>query len=584
MATYSFTGFSTSDFRMLTGWRARVDPDYDSATAYTFEVTDDDASWSGDSTTDQAPDDTTQQTTIVRNGNGDIVASGRSYLESAYTGTDECGRTTTVYQIMIGARVVGYVADGPVQPGNTYTYSSSNVTPSNEPSYAGLISQRYDPDANNKIRGTSDADSIHGGAGNDYISSNDGNDTVFGGAGNDQIRGGSGNDSIDGGDDWDTIYAGDGNDTSLGGEGDDYIDGQAGNDFLDGGAGNDEVRGGAGDDSVLGGGGNDIVDGGAGNDVVEGGAGDDTLSGGAGNDTISGGTGNDVFEVSDGTNTITDFNTGNTGTLNDGVSTNNDFIDLSGYYDNLSELYADQADDEILNQSNTIDTKGRSTDYSDNQKFGSSSMRMQGASADNSSFTQENTGVVCFASGTAIRTPSGDVLIDELCVGDLVTTLDNGPQRIRWIGRRVLDRFALQANPNMRPILVRRGVLGVERDLLVSPQHGLLVGRCGDQLARAKHLAQSMPGVRVATGKRSVTYIHLMFDAHQIILSESAASESFYPGPMALQMMESGPRSELFNLFPELSVATHDKQKLRDIYGHTSREFLPRKMVATLAR
>ena len=67
--------------------------------------------------------------------------------------------------------------------------------------------------------------------------------------------------------------------------------------------------------------------------------------------------------------TITDFNAGNTGTLDDGNTANNDFIDLSGYYDNLSELYADQADDGILNQSNTLDGKGRATDYSDNTQF-----------------------------------------------------------------------------------------------------------------------------------------------------------------------------------------------------------------------
>ena len=521
MATYSFTGFSPSDFKMLAGWRARVDPDYDSASAYTFEITDDDASWSGDSTAGETPDDSTQQITTVRNGDGGIVASGRSYLEAAYTGTDEHGQTITVYQIEIGGVVVGYVGDGQVQPGNTYTYSQANVTPSDEPSYAEMQSQSYDPNANNKVRGTGDNDSIHGGAGADYISSNDGHDTVRGGAGDDQIYGGSGNDSIDGGD---------------------------------------------------------------GNDVVEGGAGDDTLSGGSGDNTITGGAGNDVFEISDGTNTITDFNTGNTGTLTDGDSTNNDFVDLSRHYDHLSELYADQADDGILNQSNTTDTRGRSTDYSDNQQFGAGSMRMQGASADKSSFTEENTGVVCFTSGTAIQTPLGDVLIDELRVGDLVTTLDNGPQRIRWIGRRRLDKSALQANPNMRPILVQRGVLGAERDLLVSPQHGLLIGRRGNQLVRAKHLAQAMPGVRIAHGKRSVTYIHLMFDAHQIILSENAPSESFYPGPMALRMMESGPRAELFKLFPELSVATDDKHKLREVYGTTSREFLPKKKVATLAR
>ena len=50
---------------------------------------------------------------------------------------------------------------------------------------------------------------------------------------------------------------------------------------------------------------------------------------------------------------------------------------------------------------------------------------------------------------------------------------------------------------------IKKGVLGATRDLLVSRQHGMLMGQ--DSLARATHLAEMMPGIRVATGKRQVT-------------------------------------------------------------------------------
>lgn len=157
----------------------------------------------------------------------------------------------------------------------------------------------------------------------------------------------------------------------------------------------------------------------------------DSIDGGDGNDEIHGGAGSDI---------IADFNAGNTSTLNDGDATNNDSVDLSGSYHHISELYADQADDGILNQSNATDTRGNATDYSDNSQFGSGSLRIDGATADKSSFTQENTGVVCFTSGTAIRPPRGDELIEDLAIGDLVTTLDNGPQPICGIGRRTLGK------------------------------------------------------------------------------------------------------------------------------------------------
>ena len=172
----------------------------------------------------------------------------------------------------------------------------------------------------------------------------------------------------------------------------------------------------------------------SGADSIDGGAGDDSLTGGAGDDVF-------VYAASDGSDTITDFNTGNSGTLEDGDSTNNDFIDLGSYYDYMSELYADHADDGVLNQSNSTDNGG-DVDYSDNSRFAEDEgITFTGASADNSSFTTENTGVTCFTSGTAILTPGGDVLIDELCVGDLVVTADNGPQPIRWIGKKSWTRW-----------------------------------------------------------------------------------------------------------------------------------------------
>lgn len=131
---------------------------------------------------------------------------------------------------------------------------------------------------------------------------------------------------------------------------------------------------------------------------------------------------------------------------------------------------------------------------------------------------------VCFTSGTAIRTPRGDRLIEELDLGDLVTTMDNSPQPIQWIGKRTLDKKTLDMRPNLRPIVMPRGFLNLERRLVVSPQHGMLLGR--DHLARAKHLV-AVPGcpARVANGVRKLTYIHLFFESHQVIFAEGAASE-----------------------------------------------------------
>lgn len=450
------------------------------------------------------------------------------------------------------------------------------------------------------IIGSAGADSISGEAGNDSLEGAGGNDTIIGGLGADTIDGGVGNDSLLGGDDADQIAGGDGIDTIWGGTGGDYISGNGGTDYLLGEAGNDNIWGGEGNDFAFGGDGADTLYGGqgadalyggneadflngddfssiGGNDTLYGEAGDDVLNGNAGDDLLVGGAGNDLFFVSDGNDTISDFNTGNTGALGDGDIFNNDYLSVGSFYDSLDELRADQADDGVLNQSNTVDDEGKAVDYSDNEQFGSRSMTVQGADA--SSYSYDNTGVVCFTSGTMILTPNGEVPIESLSPGDMVTTLDNGVQPIAWIGQRHCDIEDLMRDETLQPVLIREGVLGVQRDLLVSRQHAMLVDQ--DHFARAIHLVETMPGVRIAHGKREVTYIHLMFDAHQIIFAEGAPSESFYPGKMAMQMMSEDARSDLYRQFPRLVGCTENADVQR-VFGETARPFVTKAEILDL--
>jgi hypothetical protein len=345
------------------------------------------------------------------------------------------------------------------------------------------------------------------------------------------------------------------------------IEGGGGADTIIGGSGNDLIIGGGPPsrdpcDSLSGGAGDDIILGDAGADTIDGGTGNDFIEGGVGNDLLTGGDGDDYFAYipGDGLDTITDFNTGKTGTLEDGEQSNNDFIDLSGYYDHISELYADQADDGVLNQSNTTDTRGNAVDYSNNIQFDTNGtpddegIRFTGATADRSFFTVENTGVVCFTSGTLIATPQGEVPIETLKPGDLVLTRDNGPQPLIWIGQRRVGRSELVRNKNLRPIEIKPTLIRSHSPLIVSRQHGILVRWDGEEtLIRAIHLAKLRnSGARIMHGCRGVTYVHLMFEAHQIVFAEGAPSESFYPGPQAISSLAVAARDELLTLFPTL--------------------------------
>ena len=167
----------------------------------------------------------------------------------------------------------------------------------------------------------------------------------------------------------------------------------------------------------------------------------------------------------------------------------------------------------------------------------------------------------CFTQGTMILTDRGERAVEDLVPGDLVWTRDHGLQPIRWVGRRRLDPPTLAAMPRMRPIRIRVGALGdglPRHDLVVSPQHRVLVRSpiaqrmfgASELLVAAKQMTE-MPGIEPAADLDEVTYLHLMFDQHEIVLSNGAETESLYPGPQALLSL--GPvAEEIFTLFPDL--------------------------------
>lgn len=429
---------------------------------------------------------------------------------------------------------------------------------------------------NDTMTGGDGHDSLHGGDGRDSLQGDAGNDTIFGGTGNDTLLGGSGDDRLDAGEDDDLVEGGDGNDTLIGWSGNDTLAGGGGHDSLHGGDGSDLLRGDGGTDTIFGGAGNDTLSGGTGDDLLDAGTGDDRLDGGdgndtligwSGNDTMTGGSGNDTFTYTadGGVDTITDFNAGNVGTLKDGDASNNDFIDLSRYYGSISELKADFSDDGILNQSNGMDDRGRPVSYEGRDAItvnGQGGIRFENVTADD--FTVENTAVPCFTRGTPIMTPSGEKLVEALAKGDLVSTLDAGPQPILWIGHRRLSAADLEVYPHLRAICIPKGALGGDCPripLVVSPQHRVLVrsriiARMFEEdevLVAAKHLVGT-GGVHILEDGHDVEYWHLMLPDHQVIYSAGALTESLYAGAQALRCIGDAGRRELLEIMPHLDV------------------------------
>lgn len=362
-------------------------------------------------------------------------------------------------------------------------------------------------------------DTVVGGSGGDVIDAGTGNDSVDGGGGSDTITGDAGNDTLSGGSGADTIYGGADNDTLYGG---------TGADLLYGGSGADSLYGGGGTDSLFGGTGADILDGGDGTDVLDGGSGADQITVGTG-DTATGGDGDDTF-------TITDTQTGTGGitiTGGEGSETTGDTLDFNGLLDTGTMVIT-----------NSDDASGGLTGFA---------FLLDGTRVD---FTEIET-IICFARGTGILTHVGEKRIERLVVGDQVMTLDHGLQLIRWIGSRTVP-----ATGELAPIVISKGVLGNSRDLVVSPQHRMLL--TGPQaellfgepevLVPAKHLL-SWDGVWRREGG-TVDYFHMLFDRHEIVHANGALSESFHPGGHALDAVSRDARDEILTIFPELAQET----------------------------
>lgn len=188
--------------------------------------------------------------------------------------------------------------------------------------------------------------------------------------------------------------------------------------------------------------------------------------------------------------------------------------------------------------------------------------------------------VPCFTPGTRISTEQGEKPVELIQVGDLVQTVDHGLQPVRWVGHRVVSREEMKNNPKLRPIIIRKGRFGNTRKLSLSPQHGIVVNSDGNQvLIRAKHAAEKFGGkyARVDRWCREVTYIHIMFDQHELIYADGAISEAFYPGPNALRGLTRRTYEELVTMFPKLRLVAAAHQTVQAQYGEPARRYLKRK-------
>ncbi|MDG1530885.1 MAG: choice-of-anchor L domain-containing protein [Paracoccaceae bacterium] len=170
------------------------------------------------------------------------------------------------------------------------------------------------------------------------------------------------------------------------------------------------------------------------------------------------------------------------------------------------------------------------------------------------------TQMACFVAGTEVMTPDGPRLIEKLVAGDLVNTRDDGPQPLMWVGRS-----HCKVSPENRPIRIKAGTLETTKDLVVSPNHRMLITDVwaellfadNEVLVKAKDLVNDN-SIIYDYSSNEVIYFHLLFSEHQLITTHGAVSESYYPGEMTKDAFDADVEDELFRLFPVLASEEFD--------------------------
>ncbi|MBN8929273.1 MAG: Hint domain-containing protein [Rhodospirillales bacterium] len=131
----------------------------------------------------------------------------------------------------------------------------------------------------------------------------------------------------------------------------------------------------------------------------------------------------------------------------------------------------------------------------------------------------------CFAAGTRLATPDGDVPVEALSVGDLVLTVSGAARPIRWVGRR---RVACRRHPHpaaVQPIRISPEAFGLgrpHRPVLLSPDHALFLEGV---LIPVKYLVEGWAVTQLDVAE--IEYVHVELESHDVVLAEGLPAETY---------------------------------------------------------
>jgi hypothetical protein len=154
------------------------------------------------------------------------------------------------------------------------------------------------------------------------------------------------------------------------------------------------------------------------------------------------------------------------------------------------------------------------------------------AAAGTPTFTIVDTDIiqaVCYARGTMLRTPDGELPVEKLRAGKQVITLVDGQEiakTVVWPGHRRINVAGHPRPETVAPIRIIRDAFAdgmPHRDLIVSPDHAIFVdGKliCARQLVNGTTIRQELDWT-------AIDYYHVELESHAILLAEGLPAESY---------------------------------------------------------
>jgi len=134
-----------------------------------------------------------------------------------------------------------------------------------------------------------------------------------------------------------------------------------------------------------------------------------------------------------------------------------------------------------------------------------------------------------------VETPRGFVSIQHIKSGDLVNTVDNGPQPVRWVCSRKVPTQGLFC-----PIRLRAPYFGLLQDIVIAPEQRLLFENdevqymFGEEsvLAEAHHFSKQGK-ISAEPNQANIVLYQLLFDQHEIINVAGCQMESLFVADIA---------------------------------------------------